>query len=156
MNVIANDPPAPHPSISVRIHGGAGAPLHARRAVLSQLTGRLAGAGAAEELALIISELVTNSVRHANVGPHQTLTVNCATLRDRLRVTVTDPGSRLEPHLRAPDHLAPGGYGLRVVEALSSAWGVMRGPDGTTSVWCELPFDTSPPHPPLGQHDGSA
>jgi anti-sigma regulatory factor (Ser/Thr protein kinase) len=154
LNIIT-DPPGPHPSISVRIHGGAGAPLRARRSVLSQLTGQLLGAGAAE-LALIISELVTNSVRHANVGPHETLTVQCATLPDRLRVTVTDPGSQLEPHLRSPDHLAPGGYGLRVVEALSSAWGVVRSPAGTTSVWCELPFDTSPPHQPIGQHDHSA
>jgi anti-sigma regulatory factor (Ser/Thr protein kinase) len=141
LNVIITDPSGPHPSISVRIHGGTEAPLRARRSVLSQLTGQLAETGAAE-LALIISELVTNSVRHANVGPHQILTVECATLSDRLRVTVTDPGSRLEPQPRSPDHLAPGGYGLRIVEALSSAWGVMRGPDGTTSVWCELPFDT--------------
>ncbi len=139
----------------MRIHGGSSAPLRARRSVLSELTGQLTESGAAD-LGLIISELVTNSVRHANVGPRQTLTVECATLPDRLRVTVTDPGSRLEPHLRSPDHLASGGYGLSVVESLTSAWGVMHGPAGTTSVWCELPFDNSPPHQPTGQHDDTA
>jgi hypothetical protein len=92
----------------------------------------------------------------ANVGPHQTLTVECATLPDRLRVTVTDPGSRLEPHLQSPDHVASGGYGLRIVESLTSAWGVVRGPAGRTSVWCELPFDTLAPHQPTGQHDDTA
>jgi len=129
----------------MRIRGGHSAALRARRSVLSQLTGQLAGAGTAE-VALIISELVTNSVRHAHVGPNQTLTVECAALPDRLRVTVTDPGSLLEPHLLSPDHKDSGGYGLRIVEMLSSAWGVRRGPAGTTSVWCELPFHAAPPY----------
>jgi len=120
-------------------------PLRARRSVLSQLGGQLAE-DRAEALALIVSELVTNSVRHANVGPLQSVTVECTTLPDRLRVTVTDPGSHIEPRLRSPDHVASGGYGLTVVDSLSSAWGVMRGRAGTTSVWCELPLDTSPPH----------
>jgi anti-sigma regulatory factor (Ser/Thr protein kinase) len=131
----------------MRIHGGNSAPLRARRSVLSQLTGQLARAGASD-VALVISELVTNSVRHAHVGPDQTLTVECAALPGRLRIAVTDPGSLLEPRLSSPDHSAAGGYGLRVVEMLSSAWGVIRGPAGTTSVWCELPFDTSAPDRP--------
>ncbi len=139
----------------MRIHGGTSAPRRARRSVLSHLTGRLTELGAAD-LALVISELVTNSVRHANVGPHQTLTVECATLSDRLRVTVTDPGSRLKPHLQSPDHPADGGRGLRVVDSLSSAWGVLRGPAGTTSVWCELPFDASPLHQRTARHDDTA
>jgi anti-sigma regulatory factor (Ser/Thr protein kinase) len=129
----------------MQIHGGRSAPLRARRSVLLQLGGQLAE-DRAQALALIVSELVTNSVRHASVGPLQSVTVECTTLPDRLRVTVTDPGSDIEPHLRSPDHVASGGYGLTVVDSLSSAWGVMRGRAGTTSVWCELPLDTSPPH----------
>jgi anti-sigma regulatory factor (Ser/Thr protein kinase) len=144
LNGFRTEPPDPHSAISMRIHGGSSAPLRARRSVLSQLTGLLAGAGAAD-VALVISELVTNSVRHAHVGPHDTLTIECAALPGRLRVTVTDPGALLEPRLPSPDHPASGGFGLRIVEMLSSAWGVVRGPAGTTSVWCELPFDTSPP-----------
>jgi anti-sigma regulatory factor (Ser/Thr protein kinase) len=134
-------PPGPQPSVSMRIPGGTGAPLHARRSVLSRIVGQLTETAAADA-ALIISELVTNSVLHANVGPHQTLAVECATLSDRLRITVTDPGSRLEPHLRPSDHEADGGYGLAIVAALSLAWGVMRDTEGTTSVWCEVPLDT--------------
>jgi anti-sigma regulatory factor (Ser/Thr protein kinase) len=136
-------PPGPQPSISIRIHGGTGAPLRARRSVLSRIGGQLTETAAADA-ALIVSELVTNSVLHANVGPHQTLTVECATLPDRLRITVTDPGSRLEPHLRPSDRDADGGYGLAIVAALSLAWGVVRDTEGTTSVWCELRLDTSP------------
>lgn len=139
----------------MQIHGGSDAPRRARRSVLSQLAGQLAEGGAAD-LALIISELVTNSVRHANVGPQETLTVECATLPDRLRVTVTDPGSRLQPHLRSPDRQAPGGRGLRVVDSLSSAWGVEHGPAGTTSVWCELPVGHPAALPPHRQDDDVA
>jgi anti-sigma regulatory factor (Ser/Thr protein kinase) len=145
MNVFLTEPPDPQPAICMRIQGGSGAPGRARRSVLSQLSGQLTESGAGE-LALIISELVTNSVRHANVGPQQTLTVECTGLPDRLRVTVTDPGSDFQPRLRTPDHPAAGGRGLRIVESLSSAWGVLRGSAGTTSVWCELPFEASPLH----------
>jgi anti-sigma regulatory factor (Ser/Thr protein kinase) len=143
LNVCLTDPPDPQPSISIRLHGGTGAPFRARRSVLSQLGGQLAETGATD-VGLIVSELVTNSVLHANVGPDQTLTVECTALPDRLRITVTDPGSRVEPHLRAPDHHARGGYGLMIVETLCSAWGVVRNSAGATSVWCDLPLDTQP------------
>lgn len=135
------DPPDAQPSISLRLHGGSGAPFRARRSVLSRLNGQLAQRGAAD-VALIVSELVTNSVLHANVGPDETLTVECTAIQDRLRITVTDPGSHLEPHVREPDHHASGGYGLAIIETLCSAWGVVRNNVGATSVWCELPFDT--------------
>lgn len=128
-------------SISIRLHGGPGAPYRARRSLQSQLGGRL-GQAAAADIALIVSELVTNSVLHANVGDDETLTVECTSLPDRLRITVTDPGSRLQPRLRQPDHDASGGYGLAIVETLSSAWGVVRGSAGATSVWCDLPLET--------------
>jgi anti-sigma regulatory factor (Ser/Thr protein kinase) len=137
------DPADPRPSITVRLNGGTGAPLRARRSVLPRLEGQLTET-AVSDVALILSELVTNSVMHANVGPHQTLTVECAPLADRLRITVTDPGARQEPHLRFHEHGADGGYGLAIVASLSLAWGVLRNSVGTTSVWCELPLDTAP------------
>ena len=129
-------------SASVEIPGGKGAPFYARRWLGSQVDGQF-GARGAEDLALVVSELVTNSVVHANVGPHETVGLECVLLPGRLRITVTDPGSQLEPRRRSTDHDTPGGYGLKIVDALSSAWGVVHDAQGTTSVWCELPFDTS-------------
>jgi anti-sigma regulatory factor (Ser/Thr protein kinase) len=128
--------------MSVRIPGGEEAPLRARRWVRSQLDGQLGESGA-DDLALIVSELVTTSVVHANVGPHETVGLECAVLPGRLRVTVTDPGSHLEPRPLSTDDHAAGGYGLTIVEALSSAWGVLGSAQGTMSVWCEVPFDLS-------------
>jgi anti-sigma regulatory factor (Ser/Thr protein kinase) len=132
------DAPQPRPLISLQLHGGSDAPQRARSSVRSRLGGLLAKTGA-EDAMLIISELVTNSVLHAKVGPGETVTVECRALPDHLRIIVTDPGSHLQPHLRSPGGLASGGQGLRLVDALCSTWGVMRGPAGATSVWCELP-----------------
>jgi serine/threonine-protein kinase RsbW len=143
VNVWLTDPPDHRPSITVRLHGGSGAPFRARRLVLPRLRCELTETGAAD-VALVLSELVTNSVMHADVGPGEALTVECTALPDRLRIAVTDPGSRLEPHLRAPDRQASGGYGLAIVSSLSLAWGVVRNPAGTTTVWCEIPLDTTP------------
>ncbi len=143
MNTSAIHLATAEPAISVQLAGGAGAPLRARRSVLSQLGGRLTATKTAD-LALIVSELVTNSVLHANVSAEQTMTVDCAVLPDRLRITVTDSGSALEPHRRSPDHHGAGGYGLMIVEKLCSAWGVVHRRAGTTSVWCELPLDAPP------------
>ncbi len=111
--------------------------------MLSRLGGQLACARAGDA-ALIVSELVTNSVLHAKVGPGQTLTVRCATLEDRLRIAVTDPGSSLEPHLRPSDDRNPGGYGLKIVDELASAWGIERDGSGRTTVWCDLPLAAPP------------
>lgn len=121
----------------MHINGGVSAPSNARRSVLSRLEGQLAGSRAMDA-ALIVSELVSNSVLHANVGPEQTLTVELVRIEDRLRITVIDPGSQLQPRLLAADHRTPGGFGLLLVDKLAAAWGVARDGIGATSVWCEL------------------
>jgi anti-sigma regulatory factor (Ser/Thr protein kinase) len=98
----------------------------------------------ATDAALLVSELVTNSVVHANVGPRRALTVEVTTLDDRLRIAVTDPGSRLKPRLLPPDPGTPGGLGLVLVDELCETWGVSQDV-GLTCVWCELPLDQSSP-----------
>ena len=128
-------------SISMRIPGGDDAPTRARRWVRSQLDGNVPAA-TASDAALLVSELVTNSVVHANVGPRRALTVEVTMLDDRLRIGVTDPGSRLKPRILPPDPQTPGGLGLLLVDELCETWGV-RQDLGPTCVWCELPLDQS-------------
>ena len=127
----------------MRIPGGVDAPSRARRSVHAQLAGRVPAA-TASDAALLVSELVTNSVVHANVGPHRALTLDLTTLEDRVRIAVTDPGSRLTPRILPPDPETVGGLGLSLVEKLCETWGV-RQDLGPTCVWCELLLD---PHPP--------
>ena len=125
---------------SIRIHGGTGAPGRARCNVSERLEGRV-DAATASVAALIVSELVTNSVMHANAGRDQAVVLELTRLDDRLRVAVTDPGSQSEPHLVPVDPTTPRGFGLRLVEDLSCAWGVLRHGRGMTYVWCELRLD---------------
>ena len=127
--------------ISLPIRGGINAPRRARRSVLSRLNSHVPQRQASDA-ALLVSELVTNSVIHAAVGPDRTVLVEVAKRDDRLLIAVTDPGSRLEPRLKHDDR--PRHLGLVLVDALSAAWGVERDPVGTTRVWCELMLDPAP------------
>ena len=127
----------------MRIRGGDDAPARARRSVQSQLEGHIP-AGTVSDAALLVSELVTNSVVHANMGARQALAVEVRTLDDRLRIVVTDPGSRLTPCLLPPDPQTPGGLGLLLVDKLCETWGVWQDL-GRTCVWCELLLDQPPP-----------
>lgn len=127
---------------SFRIQGGHGAPGRARDRVLSHLD-LVDGTGAGDVI-LIVSELVTNSVRHANVDTDQTLSLELTRFDGHLRIAVTDSGSPLQPRLLRSDSPRPGGLGLRLVEQLSSAWRVERDAAGTTRVWCDVPVDQGP------------
>jgi two-component sensor histidine kinase len=64
----AIEPSDPHGSISMQIRGGVDAPGRARRSVLSHRESRVVQT-TASDVALVVSELVTNGVLHANVGP---------------------------------------------------------------------------------------
>ena len=142
MTASASQPPGSQRSISTRIRGGDDAPTRARRWVRSQLEGHIP-AITASDVGLLISELVTNSVVHAHVDPRGALTVEVTTLDDRLRIAVTDPGSRLRPCMLY-DPETPGGLGLMLVDQLCETWGV-RQDLGPTCVWCEILLDQSPP-----------
>ena len=81
---------------------------------------------------LLTSELVTNAVQHG-VGP---IGVHIAWGERGVRVEVEDQSPEW-PSTRAIDREAPNGRGLRMVEGLSSAWGVSAGEAGKT-VWFTL------------------
>jgi anti-sigma regulatory factor (Ser/Thr protein kinase) len=107
------------------------APATARRAV-GRLDHRLSPRRLADVL-LLVSELVTNAVRHA-VGERLRLVV---TLEDgRLRVEVHDPGGGFKPQAPALDPARPSGWGLFLVDELADRWGVDAAP--RTRVWFEM------------------
>jgi anti-sigma regulatory factor (Ser/Thr protein kinase) len=82
---------------------------------------------------LMVSELATNSVKHAHSG----FTVSIDDSGGEIRVEVRDTG-RGQPVLRSPTPIEPSGRGLRIVEALSRAWGTVDSARGKT-VWFTLP-----------------
>jgi anti-sigma regulatory factor (Ser/Thr protein kinase) len=85
---------------------------------------------------LLVSELVTNSVRHSRVGPAESVHMSVEVEGSTLRVEVADPGQGFEPEARDADPHRIGGWGLYLVDQLADRWGVVR--DRFTRVWFEL------------------
>jgi anti-sigma regulatory factor (Ser/Thr protein kinase) len=89
---------------------------------------------------LIATELVTNAVRHSGMGEGDTLMLVVDLSLGRAIISVRDRGPGFSPSgLEPPSTDAGNGWGLRVVEALSTAWGVRREAEGF-SVWAEVRF----------------
>ncbi|QIJ60845.1 SpoIIE family protein phosphatase [Streptomyces sp. JB150] len=92
---------------------------------------------------LIVSELVTNAIRHA--APP----IRLRLIRDsRLTCEVAD-GSSTAPRLRHPRSTDEGGRGLFLVAQLAHRWGARYTPDGKI-IWAEQDFPASPPAPASG------
>lgn len=88
---------------------------------------------------LLISELASNAVRHGK----EPIDVSVSAEEEGLRVSVFDRGAGFDTEELgfdrdfSADPSAEGGWGLRVVDNLSSEWGVKRRDDGT-EVWFRL------------------
>jgi anti-sigma regulatory factor (Ser/Thr protein kinase) len=87
-----------------------------------------------EAAALLVSELVTNAVRHAE--GIDVVTVNLHAGRTWLRIEVQDT-DRHWPQPRIPGRLDESGFGFVLVDALASNWGV-RETEAGKAVWAEL------------------
>lgn len=87
----------------------------------------------AEHARLLLSEVVTNAVRH---GEGETIRVLLdVDDRGELRCEVTDEGHGFVPMARDKPATDVGGWGLHLVETLARRWGVR---EGSTHVWFEL------------------
>ena len=87
-----------------------------------------------EAAALLVSELVTNAVRHARGT--DVITVDLHAGRAWLRIEVQDT-DRHWPQPRIPDGFDESGFGFILVDALASSWGV-RETEAGKAVWAEL------------------
>jgi anti-sigma regulatory factor (Ser/Thr protein kinase) len=95
-----------------------------------------------EDARLLVSELVTNAIRHAGLGAEQTIKLVLVAGERALRIEVCDPGQGFEMTEPAPDPARPSGWGLYLVRELSDRWGVERSVE--TRVWFELDRDAAP------------
>jgi anti-sigma regulatory factor (Ser/Thr protein kinase) len=89
------------------------------------------GLGRTGEVKLIVSELVTNSIEHGELGAHDRIEVHALVdRRGALHMEVRDPGPGPSPGARR-------GMGWRILERMADRWGTDRS-DGLARVWFEL------------------
>jgi anti-sigma regulatory factor (Ser/Thr protein kinase) len=89
------------------------------------------------DLRLVISEVITNAVRHGGDGD---MLVAVTPKQGYLCVQVTDTGDGFAPRPRAFEPDDDGGFGLFLVERLTRRWGLTR-ENSNTRVWFEFDFD---------------
>jgi anti-sigma regulatory factor (Ser/Thr protein kinase) len=103
---------------------------HALDGLGDDLSGRM------RDVRLLVSELVTNAVRHANLDDGDVIGLVVELADHMLRVEVHDPGGGFVPSAPSPDPARPSGWGLYLVAELADRWGVDS--DERTLVWFEL------------------
>src|SRR3954447_26313408 len=128
-------PPKPRPVVRTPIGSDTLAPSAARHA-LGPLRSQL-GDARYRVCELLVSELVTNVVRHTPAAH----SLAAADMRvrlygDRVRVEVRDDGPGFRPHPRSDAQDIGSGWGLHLVGELSDRWGIEPGVQNC--VWFEI------------------
>jgi anti-sigma regulatory factor (Ser/Thr protein kinase) len=122
------------PSYDAVLAIGRDAPREARHAFES-FAGRY-GEDVTWTGALLVSEVVTNAVKHGPLEAGATVALHFETSGDSLQVEVSDGGPGFVPRPRYGGQDDGSGWGLHLVDELAGAWGVDGG--GPTRVWFEL------------------
>ena len=89
-----------------------------------------------ETVRLLVSELVTNSVRHGKADESGHIELSLSAQGDTVRVEVADAGVGFAPKARTTEQDNGSGWGLHLVEVLSHRWGSEQG--AGTRIWFEI------------------
>ncbi|MFC5912531.1 ATP-binding protein [Streptomyces pulveraceus] len=110
----------------------------ARRLAVYQLDtwGVPYGSGLSDDVAVIVSELAANAVLHG-VVPGRDFELRLSALAGTLRIEVSDARGERGPEVRPFHPGTDSGFGLHLVGALATTWGVKDRIVGKT-VWAEL------------------
>ena len=119
-----------HESLTLTTKGGNSAPARVRRA----LTAFNGGLGEkADDVAVVVSELVTNAVVHAGMDHESFLQFSLWTSQERITGALLYPD---EPFAARPQPESQR-FGLHLIDTLSDDWGVERA-DDKNRVWFEI------------------
>ena len=119
----------------------------ARRRLIGDLTEAGVYEATACDAGLVLSELISNALRHATPLPGRLIRVSWCLNDDCVEVAVSDGGGPTVPMVSKPAANALGGRGLGIVDRLSLRWGVYTHQDGSeTTVWAALPLSVDADH----------
>jgi serine/threonine-protein kinase RsbW len=140
LNGAATRPRAPVRRMEVAVGVGLDAPAMARAAIVPWLAPRVSEKllGDAQ---LLVSELVTNSVLHAQLPEGAAIRVSVEISDGFVRLEVEDAGAGAVVEAQSPNRASGGGFGLFLVETLAERWGSTQ--DGGTCVWAELAMSSA-------------
>jgi serine/threonine-protein kinase RsbW len=132
------------PSSALRVRHSPVAVSSARRQVRDDLAALGIPDMVRDDIEMVLSELLGNSVRHARPIAGGVVLVYWQVTSDEVMVRVTDGGGGRGVEARQPGPLADSGRGLQIVERLSRVWGVSEHVGGLRSVWATIPLTGSP------------
>ena len=110
------------------------APAKARRECTAQ-TRSVVSSDVAATACLLVSELVTNTIRHGDCRPDDTLELLIDREPDRLRVAVCQRAAIGALQVATDREAREGGWGLMLVDRLAAEWGV---DDDPNCVWFKI------------------
>ena len=115
------------------------APAMGRR-VLDGLADRVPRS-ALDDARLLLSELMTNAIRHAGLADEETISVLIRTTGTELHIEVADRGRGFDVEPSAPNPTAGTGWGLFLLDRLADSWGTRHDASDGAQVWFTLRFD---------------
>lgn len=124
-------------SRTIRVAWRATSVSQVRKVLVEDLASREVEADVVDEAEIVISELVSNAVRHARPLADGNLRVHWKVKSGVVEVEVTDGGGDSTPRPAPRTIWAPSGRGLRIVRSLAHEWGVTEDRNGCT-VWASV------------------
>lgn len=108
--------------MTVRVPFAASSAASARKELLGWMREQGFSRDAIDDSRVVLSELVGNSVRHAQPLPDGTILVAWGLDRGGIRISVTDGGSTTRPRALNAPATAVSGRGMAIVDALADKW----------------------------------
>ena len=138
MAIAQNDEPGQGgPMSSVTVPHARSSVSAARHALADELIANGIPGPMRDDAVLVLSELVSNSIRHADPLPTGDIRVRWSLRRDLLHLEITDGGALTRPQAAVAAVSSLGGRGLDIVRTVCSEWGVTEDGNAVT-VWADL------------------
>jgi serine/threonine-protein kinase RsbW len=120
--VVTGSVRAEHAPVTLRVPFAASSVATARQQLKRWMADRGSSREHIEDARVIVSELVANSVRHAQPMSDGNILISWTEERQGLRLSVTDGGSATRPRKLNASSSALAGRGMAIVESLAVAW----------------------------------
>src|SRR3954447_25509933 len=129
----------PAETLVLELASGPTAGSGARRALLAG--NGILPSSVRDDVLLLVTELVTNAVRHSGAGANGLVRVELRPGPDTVRVAVSDGGTGFAADSPPERGGAEGGWGLALVDRIADRWAVTPTASGTCA-WFEIEYES--------------